>query len=102
MSPATAAAAACLPADDAAGAQIPVPGMEPAQPAPCILAANRTGMYHEVLRFDAAAEAEVHYMRQGVAALALVDGSVAFRVSAAKYPYTVLQHYSRKHGWTQA
>jgi hypothetical protein len=41
-------------------------------------------------------------MRQGVQTLALVDGSVAFRVSAAKYPYTVLQHYSRRHGWSAA
>jgi hypothetical protein len=84
-----------------AGVQEPVQHPAPATPAaPVELQANRCGTWHKVLEFDAASEAETHYVCTGVERLATVDRAVAFRVVSRRRPFAVLQVYSHRHGWT--
>ena len=68
--------------------------------APVELQANRNGTWHTLLEFDAASEAETHYVQTGVERLATVDRAVAFRVVSRKHPFAVLQVYSTRYGWT--
>lgn len=90
-------------ASGASGAHDQLPALPPAPATPAALVelqANRNGTWHKVLEFDAASEAETHYVRTGVERLALVDRAVAFRVVARRHPFAVLQVYSHRHGWT--
>lgn len=75
-------------------------GAGPAPQRTVQLEANRTGLYHTVLEFDAGDELAERTVRQAVELLCSVDTSLACRIVGKASHVGVLLNYSTRHGWT--
>jgi hypothetical protein len=64
------------------------------------LQANRTGLYHTVIEFDAGDELAERTVREAVELLCSVDSSLACRIVGKSAHVGVLLNYSTRHGWT--
>lgn len=75
-------------------------GAGPAPQRTVQLQANRTGLYHTVIEFDAADELAERTVREAVELLCSVDVSLACRIVGKSAHVGVLLNYSTRHGWT--
>jgi hypothetical protein len=80
-----------------------VPREQPATPGACELEVSRgaANAWALVLRFDAASEAELHFVRHGVESLALVDARARFRVVLCAAERRTLYTYALREGWRE-
>ncbi len=70
------------------------------QPRTVQLQANRTGLYHTLVEFDAGDEHAERAVREAVELLCSVDAALACRVVMKSVSADVLLNYSVRHGWT--